>query len=512
MKGWPMYTEIQHRKDLGYGKHQVAKQLGINFRTVSRYWDMEPEAFEQAILARKRKHCLELYEGIVLDWLKQQPGLSAAEVLDRLKEHYQVQVGERSVRRLTTKLRQRHGIPKCSEKIRQYMAVDDPPMGRQMQVDLGMAHVIDSHTLRYRKMYCVACVLSHSRYKWGVWRTEALNSAQLVSALEECFEFLGGMPAELVFDQDRLLAVGENYGDIIYTKEFEQFRQRMGFSVYLCRASDPESKGKVEAAVKYFKRGFARHRKFFMIDPWNDDFLAWLDRTGNAKEHGTTKKVPAEVFHQEQLFLKPVPCPRRILTPVLIRSVHKNNTVFYKGCRYSLPLGTYYPGREAVLEETDGILRISDLIDPVVLAEHAVSREKGRLIKNPNHGRDYSVPLADMENKLLGKMETSDEAGMFLQRIRQFKARYVRDQFQLIGWTVAQSEERVWKKALSYCISNSLFSATEFRDAAQYFEQQLEAEEQALLRNPKVVVLQTVPTQKRPLSEYAALLKGGESQ
>ena len=57
---------------------------------------------------------------------------------------------------------------------------------------------------------------------------------------------MGGMAKELVFDQDRLLAVNENYGDIVYTKEFEQFKLASGFSVYLCRGADPESKGRIE--------------------------------------------------------------------------------------------------------------------------------------------------------------------------------------------------------------------------------------------------------------------------
>jgi transposase len=369
-----MYTEIQSQKNLGFSKRQVAEHLGLNFRTVSRYWEMSPDEFERGVLSRKRKQCLSLYEGVILDWLKQQPGLSAAEVLDRLKEHYQVQVSASSTRRLVTKLRKQYDIPKIAVRNRQYMATDDPPMGQQIQVDLGVIHVVDSRTLRYRKVYCIACVLSHSRYKWGEWFTAALTSDQLVAALEECFEFLGGISAELVFDQDRLLAVDENYGDIIFTKAFEQFRQRMGFTVYLCRAADPESKGKVEAVVKYFKQNFARHRQFFEIDLWNDDFLAWLARTGNAQVHGTTKKVPAEVFCQEKIFLKPVPCTRRIYTPIITRSVHKDNTVFYKGCRYSVPLGTYYPGREVTLEEIDDILRISDSIDPVILAEHSLSK------------------------------------------------------------------------------------------------------------------------------------------
>ena len=505
-----MYNDIQQRKDLGFGKSQIAHQLGLNYRTVSRYWDMTAEEFEHTILARKRKQCLELYGGIILDWLKQQPGLSGAEVWDRLKEHYDVQVSERSVRRLVRELRKEHNIPKSISEPRQYAAVEELPMGRQMQVDLGVAWVEDIQSHTYRKVYVVAGVLSHSRYKWGGWYVVPLTSAQLTVALEDCFDFFGGIPYELVFDQDRLLAVDENYGDIIYTKEFEQFRQRMGFKVYLCRAADPESKGKVEAVVKYYKHSFARHRRFFDIDSWNEDFMAWLSRTANAKIHGTTKKVPAEVFCQEKLFLKPVPFQRKISTPIVTRSVHKDNTVIYKGCRYSVPLGTYSPGREVTLEEVDGKLRITDIYDPIMIAEHPLSQEKGRLIKQTNHGRDYSESLDAMETKLFATLRGVDEARIFIQRVRQFKGRYVRDQFQLIERTVSEFGERAWQKALTYCITNSLFSATEFRDAAQYFDNQLQEEQEALLQNPKVVLLHKVQIQQRPLSEYTALLKGGD--
>ncbi len=213
-----------------------------------------------------------------------------------MKEHYDVQVSKRSVRRLVGKLRKQHNILKNISEPRQYSAVEELPMRRQRQVDLGVTWVEDVGTCTYRKIYVVACVLSHSRYKWGGWYTTPLTSVQLTVALEDCFDFFGGITEEIVFDQDRSLAIDENYGDIIYTKEFEVFKQCMRFKVYLCRASDPESKGRVETVVKYFKRSFARHRRFFGIDQWNEDFIAWLSRTANAKVHGTTKKIPEEVF------------------------------------------------------------------------------------------------------------------------------------------------------------------------------------------------------------------------
>ena len=51
--------------------------------------------------------------------------------------------------------------------------------------------------------------------------------------------------------------------------------------MYLCRKSDPESKGKIENVMKYVKYNFADSRKFINIDNWNERCLAWLKGTGN---------------------------------------------------------------------------------------------------------------------------------------------------------------------------------------------------------------------------------------
>ena len=292
--------QIHSMRNEGFSKRQVADKLELNFRTVSKYLAMTPDEFEKKVLNRERRRDLSLYEGVVIDWLRKHPDMTAAQILDWLKEHYQVSVSERSARRFVERIRKQYFIPKVKGHERQYAAVEDPPMGKQMQVDIGMAYVFDFYKRTYRRVYCLACVLSHSRYKWGRWFSKALNSGQLVDALQDCFEYMGGMAKELVFDQDRLLAVDENYGDIIFTQEFNQFRLSSGFEVYLCRKNDPESKGRVEATVKYFKNSFAKNRQFVNIDTWNQSFEDWLIRTGNARVHGITKKVPAEVFEQEK--------------------------------------------------------------------------------------------------------------------------------------------------------------------------------------------------------------------
>jgi len=318
------------------------------------------------------------------------------------------------------------------------------------------------------------------------------------------------MPKELVFDQDRLLAVDENYGDIIYTKEFEQFKRQMGFNVYLCRGADPESKGRVEAVVKYFKNNYARYRKYMELDIWNEDFLAWLDRTGNAKVHGTTKKIPAEVFGQEKLFLKPVPCTKKTFVPIVSRTVHKDNTIFYNGCRYQLPLGTFRHGREVCLEVEEGRLKIYDDIDPILIAEYPVSNKKGELIRNNNFIRDYSDAVNVLQKNTFEQMGSTEQAELFLTQIRILKPRYARDQFQLMQAVLKEYDGRTVEQALNYCITNSLYSAVEFRDAARYFKGVHEQELDRLEQEPKILILPMVRTQKRPLSAYAELVKGGE--
>ncbi|WP_052123411.1 MULTISPECIES: transposase [Heyndrickxia] len=105
------------------------------------------------------------------------------------------------------------------------------------------------------------------------------------------------MTDELVYDQDALLMVNENAGDLILTKEFQSYREARKLKVYFCRKADPESKGRIENVVGYVKGNFAKHRIFQNIDQWNESCISWLERTGNRKVHNTTKKGQLKCLH-----------------------------------------------------------------------------------------------------------------------------------------------------------------------------------------------------------------------
>jgi transposase len=171
---------------VGFSKRTAAEHLGTDYRTVDRYWKMTADECQEKVLRRERRKNLEFYDGVILDWLCRYPDMSASMVNDWLKEHYQVNVNDRTVRRHVQRLRASHNIPKTKSKDRQYQAVEKLPMGRQMQVDMGEIHLADARSFRPRKLIVISCVLSHSRYKWGKWF--AAPPTAIPQALAYCVE------------------------------------------------------------------------------------------------------------------------------------------------------------------------------------------------------------------------------------------------------------------------------------------------------------------------------------
>ena len=183
MTGWKMYSEIHQLKTTGLNKAQTARHLGINVKTVNKYWNADAEEFaeiKQKGGTRKKK--LKDYEETVLGWLREFPDISASQVEDWLKEHYNaIKVRERTVRRMVARLRKEHHIEK-QPVTRQYQAVEDPPMGKQLQVDFG-EKTVRRASGGHCKLYAMGAVLSNSRYKYGEWSDKPFTTTTFIQML-----------------------------------------------------------------------------------------------------------------------------------------------------------------------------------------------------------------------------------------------------------------------------------------------------------------------------------------
>jgi len=461
MKGIKMYTRIQELKEHGVSQNKAAQYLGVHRKTIKRYWNMSADEYEKYHNNVRKSSVLDQYRDIIVSWISQFPCMTAAQICDWLRECYDDNLKERTVSRYVKQLREDIGVPKAASP-REYVAVEELPPGKQTQVDFGEMYLPNAGSKGKTKVRFAAFVLAHSRYKFVYFQNRPFHTVDLITAMNECFTYFGGMTDEYVFDQDSIVCVSENAGDIVYTYEFEKFRQQCGFKVYMCRGADPESKGKIENVVKYVKHGFLENRLYPNDDnTLNQCGISWLERTANAKIHGTTHKIPAEVFKEERETLKPMPETADHFAASIKRTVRKDNTIVYCSNRYSLPIGTYSTQPEVEIEAKDGVLKIYTVFHDYI-CEHRISPGKGMLIKNKNHNRDTSSSVDKIQEELDELLE--HKAAAFLAGIRLEKPRYARDQFRMLQSLLDKYGSEKLIAATDFCNTNRLFSSNTVGD------------------------------------------------
>ncbi len=510
-----MYSKIQQLKEDGLNKAQVERKLGIDYKTVSKYWNMSAEDFadyQQKTSQRRRK--LDKYKDDILALLHKHNDYKVSQIQDLLWEKYTEEKDEikySTLRRYLKDLRKEHNIPKKSH-VRQYQAVEDPPLGYQAQLDLGVMKLKDRNGNSV-KLYAIAMVLSNSRYKYVQWYDHPPDVNDLIQFHENSFQYFEGMPKEIVYDQDRLIVVDENYGDIVYTAEFEAYRQQKKFNTFICRSRDPETKGRIEAVIKYVKYNFAQYRVFTNIKEFNSLCWDWLERTGNAKVHGTTKKVPAEVFKKEKEHLRPAleeKTKANSTKDSISRNVRKDNTVFYLTNRYTVPIGTYEPGKKVdLIPVDDKKLKIIDLKTGEIIAEHDIDHGSGNLVKNNNHLRDYSQKIEKLYEKTLKELGDNPKHQEFLNRIKAEKPRYLRDQYTLLIKTSNDLTQSEISTIINYCVENEFFSAPSFKSISQNLDK-LEDKQLADNLNNNIESLDPIyyqETEVRNLNEYEEIAR-----
>lgn len=479
-----MFNEIKKLKEKGLKKTQVARALNSDSRTIKKYWDMSSEEFETARASFKQRIMgknMDVYKTDILLWLKEHNDLSAAQVYDWLRERFSdFSMAERTVRDYVATLRKEYNIPKI-KTAREYLAVLETPMADQAQVDMGQIKLITSEG-KSKKIYLFTMVLSHSRYKFSQWQVSPFTSKDLIRMHNMAFNYFGGLPKTVVYDQDRAMFVDENNGDLILTSEFQKYVGMAGFKIHLCRAYDPESKGKIESVVKFVKNNFARNRMFTSIEEFNQANNEWLIRTGNGKEHSTIKKIPAEVFAIEKQHLLPIPVSlqsfRENDKSILTYSLGKDNTVTYKSNRYQLPKGTYNAkNKEVRVKIGDNIITFFKKENDEILVSYKISKEKGVLLTCFHKPISESSEVLELENDILKHFKNKENIIFFLEMIRKEKPRYLKEQFKKLSEIVSAHPLEFIESALSQFVAKRNSNLSNFQDIILSYGMKIEEEQ-----------------------------------
>lgn len=95
----------------------------------------------------------------------------------------------------------------------------------------------------------------------------------LLHLLTECFETLGGVPSVILSDNMKTVMdeARTTYKKGKINIKFDAFKKDFGFELLPCRASTPETKGKVESQMKYLEVIRAYSGKLNLIELFTSD-------------------------------------------------------------------------------------------------------------------------------------------------------------------------------------------------------------------------------------------------
>lgn len=180
-------------------------------------------------------------------------------------------------------------------------------------------------------------VLAWSRWRFVRFtRDETLETT--LRLLAECFEALGGVPAVVLADRMGCLKGGVVANVVVPTAGYVRFATHYGFRPDFCEAADPESKGAVEALVRYAKSDLVVPAEDFAGDlsVANPAAVAWCAEV-NTAVHSEIAAVPDERLVIERDVLRTLPSLRPTMRLGVARKVDKLSTVRIGSARYSVP-------------------------------------------------------------------------------------------------------------------------------------------------------------------------------
>ncbi len=466
-----MYQKIQGLKKRGYSKSWMSRELKLDRGTVSKYFDMteaEFRAYQNSVQYRSKN--LDEYRNDILEIYRENDyrKLNMASVYDCLEEKKgELNCSEKSLRnyiRFLIKTR----VLTIHEKVRLYTKVPELPFGKQMQLDFGQYR-----TPSGLKLYIFACILSASRYKYVAFQERPFRTMDVILHLLDAFDYFGGIPEEMVIDQDSILVVSENRGDIIYTKDFKYFIDEMGLEMYVCRKADPETKGKIENLIKYVKNNFFQTRDFSDIESATPGMRDWLRRRANGKISCATRRIPLELIEEERKHLRSVRnsiFQKDSLSKREDRKVDEKSFISFLASFYSVPME--YLGSDVEIYGTQTNLYIFDPHTGVQIAEHIISRLPGQRIVIKWHFRNTGRKSKDLQYETAAMYESELWRRFASVNCKRF-SRYVRDQcLDARKYFSDGIATDILEKALLYCIENGTYSYANLRDAYSHFQEE----------------------------------------
>jgi transposase len=355
----------------GLSQRQIAKQLGVNRKTVNAVIKRRQVLVSTADRSSRRS-ILEPYYSKIDELLEKAPGRSGVNIMQRLRDDgYQG-----GITILRDHLRVVRPDTDTVPQKQAFFELSFSP-GEAGQVDWGeFGDVFGNGT----KVHVFVMVLCFSRMLYIEFTLRETLQA-LLRCYERALRFFGGRCKEYWHD-NMPTVVAERVGRLKrFTDGFLAYAGWHGFMPILCNKGAPHEKGRVEDAVKLVRNQFWPGRSFTDLDDLNGQARTWLDKFANRREHETTKQIPELVFEKERscmLPLRPEPYDTDEIASPRVNKFHK---VHFDHNNYTVPWTLV--GKTVTVRAND--THVSVFYGKPQVARHQRCYQRGKDIVDERH-------------------------------------------------------------------------------------------------------------------------------
>ena len=353
----------------GWTHRRIARELGVNRETVSRYAKIQNASISNPAISTPgpettpesnpaistsssrasprgsgRRSSCESYDAVIQE--KGALGLSAQRIFQDLVADHGFPGSYSSVKRYVRRVEEKTPLP--------FRRMETEP-GAEAQVDFGTGWWLREGGHR-RKVHVLRVVLSHSRKAYS----EAVRhqtAEEFIRLLENAFRAFGGCPKTLVPDNLKAAVLKADWYDPELNPKILAFCRHYGVVLLPTRPYMPRHKGKVEKGIDFVQGNALKGKEFSSLEALNRHLKDWERTVADTRIHGTTKAHVGQVFERvERPAFQPLPPDPFPLYEEGRRKVHRDGHVEVKRSYYSVP--PEYLGHEVWVRWDGRIVRV----------------------------------------------------------------------------------------------------------------------------------------------------------
>lgn len=343
---------LAREESILFNKAELARRYGCDPRTIDRYLKIQSGELIPKKSSRLYQSKLDDYKGLIIDKVDTYGCTAMAVYKFILTKGY---TGKYSI---VADFVKKH---KEVESKKATIRFETNP-GLQAQVDWKEDMTLINRDGEIFKINIFLMVLGYSRYKFLMITTDR-SQETLFNCMIKAFEFFGGVPKEILFDNMKTVVdhSKSSFSKTVFNQKFEYFAKDIGFLPIACRAYRPQTKGKVESLAKLMDRLKAYNEEFYTWDDLTNIVANFMDDVNNERSQGSGE-IPVVLYQKEKEYLLPSPS-MNILNSYFSRQeektyrVNKESMIKFEGRKYSVP--TRYIGeRMTVTTDDSGNLSI----------------------------------------------------------------------------------------------------------------------------------------------------------